>query len=74
MAKRKNKQIIAGLEGGGLIHSILKWTNSGTPERLEEIRNCIVETWSRNRHNKCNNVEPGLTKPEKWNMDQQNHN
>lgn len=73
MAK-KNKQIIAGLENGGLINSLLKWSKSGTLERLEEIRNCIVETWSRNRHNKGNNIEPGLTKPEKWTIYNRNDN
>lgn len=66
--KRKDKMVIVGLSGGGLINSILMWHRSGTPERLIEIQHSVTEAWSRNRHNPCNKSEPCLIRPLKWNI------
>lgn len=75
MAKAKNnKMVIAGLDGGGLFNSAMKWQRIGIPERMEEIRHAVVECFSRKQCNPCNNIETGLIRPKKWDIGKINTN
>jgi hypothetical protein len=73
MAKRKNKQVIAGLEKGGLISSMIKQFKTGK-ERLKEIYLGMYEWYSMQKVNPERKREPMLEKPKKFDLKQFNNN